>query len=65
MAESSTRLHVADVRKALAHVRRIWELHTPDRPINLCQKVHTGSTVAEFAFEFVLIHHTKRLQRNH
>tara|TARA_B100000945_G_C20397353_1_gene605516 strand:+ start:1672 stop:1941 length:270 start_codon:yes stop_codon:yes gene_type:complete len=51
---------VADVRKALASMRRDWAKHSCVQPFFPSQTLTNELTVSEFAFLFVMGHHAKR-----
>ncbi len=54
----------AEVRKALAHMRREWYKHSTVQPFFPCQILpQTNMMVSEFAFRFVMGHHHKRHQK--
>lgn len=57
-------MQVAEVRRCLLAVRTMWGAHTPDSPINLMTVLPNGMPMHEFAYEFVLAHHNKRMNRN-
>lgn len=57
-------MQVADVRRSLCMVRKAWSENRPEQPINLMQVLHCGVPMGKFCFNFVLMHHTKRLQRS-
>lgn len=54
---------VADIRKALAHLRRMWAAHNTIQPIYTCTELIHGVSTAEFCFHFVMSHHAKRHQK--
>ena len=56
-------MDVADVRRSLCTVRRLWGDNSPERPFNLAAPLPCGLSVSQFCFGFVLIHHSKRLNR--
>lgn len=58
--EFEKKMNVAEVRKCLTMVRRMWEEHTPDSPICLSDQMPNGMLVSEFCFYFVMGHHAKR-----
>ena len=53
-------LHVAEVRKCLNVVRKLWEEHSPETPILLSSELPNRMLISEFCFIFVVGHHTKR-----
>ena len=59
-----TDMSVAEVRKALSHMRREWQKHSCVRPFFPCHTLPTSEmTISEFAFRFVMGHHHKRHQK--
>lgn len=57
---------VADIRRALALLRAQHAQQTPDAPLNLSQSVDGSSvSVSEWAFDFLRMHHRKRLHKGH
>jgi hypothetical protein len=61
MNASGTRMKVADIRRSLCAVRKMWQEHSPEKPINLVAELSCGLSVTDFCFSFVLAHHTKRV----
>ena len=58
-------MSVAEVRKALSHMRREWGRHSCVLPFFPCQQLpDTSLTISEFAFKFVMGHHHKRHQKS-
>ena len=51
---------VAEVRKCLSALRKIWAGHGINNPIDLSYKLSNNFCISHFAFEFVLGHHKKR-----
>lgn len=52
---------VADVRKALSHMRREWQKHSAICPFFPSHALpNSDMSVSEFAFRFVMGHHYKR-----
>ena len=59
-----TDMSVAEVRKALSHMRRDWQKHSCVHPFFPCQTLPASTmTISEFAFRFVMGHHHKRHQK--
>lgn len=64
MTSAINSMTVAEVRKALAHMRKEWSRHSSVHPFFPCQPMpSTTMTVSEFAFRFVMGHHHKRHQK--
>lgn len=57
-------MSVAEVRKALAQMRKEWSQHSVMHPFCPCKILIKNMTTSEFAFEFVMGHHHKRHQKN-
>lgn len=57
-------MSVAEVRKALSHMRREWANHSNIKPFLPANKIATASstemTMSEFSFRFIMGHHSKR-----
>jgi len=55
-------LHVAEMRKALHHIRSAWRNHSSANPIMLSEIVlpRNGMSMAEFTFNTVLLRHCHR-----
>lgn len=60
MTSAIQNMSVADVRKALALMRKEWTNHTFVQPFFPSKKLIDDMTIAEFAFRFVMGHHAKR-----
>lgn len=59
-----TNMSVAEVRKALAFMRKGWSKHSRVQPFFPCQALpNTNMVVSDFAFRFVMGHHHKRHQK--
>jgi len=58
--KENDRAHMADVRRCLAAMRKAWLRQTQDSPLTLCEVVSNGTTISQFAFQFVLGHHVRR-----
>ena len=59
-------LRVADVRRALATIRRKWDdmSRSEHKPMYLGTEIHIENlSIEDFALQFVLSHHSKRLGR--
>ena len=54
---------VADVRRSLAHIRKMWMQQTTNSPLLLSDAVSDTMSVSSFAFSFVLGHHLQRSSR--
>ena len=54
------KMNVAEVRKCLTMVRKLWDNHAPETPISLSNKMPNDMLVSEFCFYFVMGHHAKR-----
>ena len=55
------KMTVAQVRRALHSLRQMWENHSPLTPICLTETIDDEfMTVADFCFDFVMSHHSKR-----
>ncbi len=64
MTSAITDMSVAEVRKALSHMRRQWSQHSCVHPFFPCACLPGADmTVSEFAFRFVMGHHHKRHQK--
>lgn len=64
MTSAISDLSVAEVRKALAFMRREWAAHSCVQPFFPCQPLpNCELTVSEFSFRFVMGHHHKRHHR--
>lgn len=57
-------MSVAEVRKALAQMRKEWSQHSVMRPFFPCKVLIKDISTSEFAFQFVMGHHHKRHQKN-
>tara|TARA_B100001769_G_C21894791_1_gene483365 strand:- start:65 stop:295 length:231 start_codon:yes stop_codon:yes gene_type:complete len=57
-------MSVADVRKALASMRKEWQKHSCVNPFFPSQQITNTLNVSEFSFAFVLGHHAKRHAKN-
>ena len=57
-------MSVADVRKALALMRKEWYKHSSVQPFFPSKLLTDKLTMADFAFKFVMGHHEKRHQKN-
>ena len=57
-------MSVAQVRRALAQLRRSWDEHAPDNPIFPSDLLPNLMTLEMFAFLFVLSHHERRHQKS-
>ena len=55
---------IAQVRRALAHLRRTWDEHAPDNPIFPSDSLPNHMSIERFAFRFVLSHHERRHQKS-
>lgn len=66
MTSAITDMSVAEVRKALSHMRKEWGKHSCVMPFFPCQTLpHTEDlSISEFAFRFVMGHHHKRHQKH-
>ena len=60
MTSAINDMSVADVRKALAHMRKEWSKHSCVKPFFPSYILAQELTVSEFAFKFVMGHHAKR-----
>ena len=58
-----TARNVADVRRCLLTIRTLWTQNSPECPFNLTERVRTGEDIQTFCYEFILVHHTKRMAR--
>ena len=57
---------IADVRRRLHEIRRLWRANAPATPFFTSARVdESGTTAAEFAYHFVLSHHRKRRPTTH
>ena len=54
-------LSVAQIRRALASLRNQWAKHSPANPIYLSEELEGGIHVSTFCFNFVINHHSKRM----
>jgi hypothetical protein len=54
---------VAEVRKALAQMRKKWGQHSVMRPFYPSSTLIHDLSTSEFAFQFVMGHHHKRHQK--
>lgn len=54
---------VADVRRSLAQIRKMWGQQTTDAPLLISDAVSDAMSVSSFAFSFVLGHHLQRPSR--
>ena len=68
-ALSSQQMTVAEVRKSLSAMRKLWEETSKDTsqtPMYISGTALKGTTfsIQEFAFRFVLGHHEKRLSKS-
>lgn len=54
------RMNVAEVRKCLTMVRKLWDNNAPESPICLSEVMPNEMLVSEFCFYFVMGHHAKR-----
>ena len=54
-------LTVAHIRRALASLRTQWSKHSPVNPIYLSQELEGGIIMSTFCFNFVINHHSKRM----
>lgn len=57
-------MSVAEVRKALAYMRKEWSQHSVMHPFCPCKILIKDISTSEFAFQFVMGHHHKRHQKN-
>ena len=53
-------MSVADVRGALAEIRKHAYNQTKERPLRIYEKLSNGMMMAEFCLMFELGHHSKR-----
>ena len=53
-------MSVAEVRKALAQMRKYWNSHSAVQPFCPAQILIPNMTISEFSFKFVMGHHAKR-----
>jgi hypothetical protein len=53
-------MSVAEVRRGLDVMRRMWRERTPAEPFFLCDPLFNDMQVQEFTFRFVMGHHYKR-----
>ena len=60
MTSAIQEMSVADVRKALANMRKEWSKHSSVHPFFPSKHLTHELTIAEFAFRFVMGHHEKR-----
>ena len=60
MTSAISNMSVADVRKALANMRKDWAKHSCVQPFFTSAKLTEELSVSEFAFKFVMGHHHKR-----
>lgn len=59
-----TDMSVAEVRKALAFMRKEWSKHSSVVPFFSCRPLpNTDLVISDFAFRFVMGHHHKRHQK--
>ena len=58
--ETEDVVYVADVRRCLSHIRKVWLTQTINTPLLLSDEVSNDMTIARFAFRFVLGHHARR-----
>lgn len=56
-------MSVADIRKALSQLRRMWANHSTIEPIYTSTVLIGTMSTAEFCFQFVMGHHAKRHQK--
>lgn len=71
VSSSVSAMSVADVRRALAHIRKSWEeqkttQHTRPFYISDCISVTSNQSalsIEQFSLMFVLAHHTRRLSK--
>ena len=70
--EKEAGLTVAEVRRALAYIRKAWDEQLADnrkRPLYLCDPVcppHTRlahQSIGSFALNFIVAHHSRRLSK--
>lgn len=57
-------MSIAQVRRALAHLRRAWDEHAPENPIFPSDALPNQMSIERFAFRFVLSHHERRHQKS-
>ena len=55
--------YVADVRRCLASIRKIWINQTRDSPLIISEMVSSSCSISDFSFRFVLGHHIRRPSR--
>jgi len=55
-----TQLSVADVRRALASLRKAWEHHEPFDAIFPSDEILPGVSMSQFCLKLVMEHHAKR-----
>lgn len=60
MTSAINDMSVADVRKALANMRKEWQKHNYVQPFFPSKYITDDLTISEFAFKFVMGHHAKR-----
>jgi len=53
-------LGVSEVRRALQTLRAAWQANCPASPICPSDEAVPGMSMSEFAFRFVMEHHTRR-----
>ncbi len=65
MTSAINDMSVAEVRKALSHMRKEWSKHSGVIPFHPCNELPgTQMSISDFAFRFVMGHHHKRHQKN-
>lgn len=64
MTSAINDMSVAEVRKALSHMRKEWANHSSVHPFFPCRHLPNHElSVSDFAFRFVMGHHHKRHQK--
>ena len=58
-------MSVAEVRKALSQMRKEWGAHSIVQPFFPSKLLVNDLTISDFAFRFVMGHHSKRHQTQH
>lgn len=53
--------NVADIRRSLCVIRQSWQNHSLDDLFDLSKKVPHDLSLQEFAYQFILTHHQKRI----
>lgn len=54
-------IEVADVRRSLCQLRRLWLDNEPDTPFQMSKRLrNVDMDLTEFCFQFVVQHHSKK-----